>query len=149
MEGVMGLPADAVSNHLLGRRDALRYGAFASTAAIVGSSVGIADQAHAHERDRTLPAPKPIPGGFAPDFHVFVPGPPDVTLPFTGAQLMGLDVEPAVFTDYCGFTALAYHAGTATGSDGNRYDLETDMRAYRGRYVASDGTTHRGAFGFV
>jgi hypothetical protein len=38
-----------------------------------------------------------------------------VTLPFTGLTLQGLEVEPSVITDYRGFTALAYHAGTATG----------------------------------
>ena len=54
-----------------------------------------------------------------------------------------------MLTDYAGFSALAFHAGKAIGSDGVRYNLETDMRAYRGRYRASDGTRRRGAFGFV
>ena len=54
-----------------------------------------------------------------------------------------------MFTDYAGFTALAFHVGTAIGSDGSRYNLETDMRAYRGQYRAADGTRRRGAFGFV
>ena len=76
--------------------------------------------------------------------HVFAPGPPDVTLPFTGIQLQGLDVEPSVITDYKGVTALAFHAGTATGSDGRRYNLETDMRAMEGTYVA-DGRLAGGA----
>jgi hypothetical protein len=68
--------------------------------------------------------------------HVFAPGPPDITLPFTGIQLMGRDVEPSVLTDYKGFTALAFHVGTATGSDGRQYNLETDMRAMEGTYIA-------------
>jgi len=54
----------------------------------------------------TLPAPTPIPGGNqipgGPFLHVFLPGPPEVTLPFTGTQLQGLDTEPAVITDYRG-----------------------------------------------
>jgi hypothetical protein len=62
-----------------------------------------------------------------------------VTLPFSGLTLQGLEVEPSVITDYSGFTALAYHAGSATGSDGRRYDLETDIR---GR-VAKAGAVRR------
>lgn len=72
-----------------------------------------------------------------------------MTLPFTGIQLMGLDVEPSVITGYKGFTALAFHAGTATGSDGKQYDLETDMRAMEGTYVAEDGSRQRGLFALI
>jgi hypothetical protein len=50
---------------------------------------------------------------------------------------------------YRGFTALAYVAGTATGSDGKQYDLEADMRAMEGAYVAEDGTRQRGLFAFI
>jgi hypothetical protein len=115
----------------------------------MGSTLGSAGPARADQHRDVLPAPTPIAGGFAPGFHVLAPGPSDITLPFSGLQLQGRDVEPSVFTDYAGFTALAYNVGTATGSDGKRYNLETDMRAYRGRYVAADGTEHRGVFGFV
>ena len=148
----MGVRANVeASGHTIGRRDVLRYGAFAGAAAAIGSDVGVgaASPAHAHGGRHVLPAPAPIPGGLAPGVHVFAPGPPEITLPFSGGQLQGLDVEPSVMTDYSGFTSLAYHVGSATGSDGKRYDLETDMRAYRGRYIASDGTQHHGAFGFV
>jgi hypothetical protein len=104
--------------------------------------------AHAHGLPRVLAAPKPIPGGLQfpglPLLHVFPPGPPDVTLPFTGLTLQGLDVEPSVITDYRGFTALAFHVGTATGSDGKQYNLETDMRAIEGTYVATDGSPGQG-----
>ncbi|HET9558969.1 MAG TPA: hypothetical protein VFS70_17665 [Actinomycetota bacterium] len=104
--------------------------------------------AHAHGLPRVLPAPKPIPGGIqipgGPLIHVFAPGPEGLTLPFTGVQLMGLDVEPSVITDYRGVTALAFHVGTATGSDGRRYNLETDMRAMEGTYIAEDGSRRRG-----
>jgi len=100
-----------------------------------------------------LPAPKPIPGGIqipgGPLLHVFAPGPPEVTLPFTGLQLMGLDVEPSVITDCRGFTALAYVAGTATGSDGKQYNLEADIRAMEGTYIAEDGSRQRGLFAFI
>ena len=66
------------------------------------------------------------------------PGPTDVTLPFTGGQLQGLDVEPTTIRDFNGFSAVAFHVGTATGSDGTRYDLETDMRAFRGHLHRQD-----------
>jgi hypothetical protein len=108
-----------------------------------------AAHAHGHGLPRVLPAPKPIPGGIqipgGPLIHVFVPGPDDVTLPFSGLQLQGLDVEPSVITDYRGFTALAYVAG----SDGRQYNLEADMRAMEGTYVAEDGSWQRGLFAFI
>ncbi|MET0995189.1 MAG: hypothetical protein ABWY20_14415 [Mycobacterium sp.] len=129
------------------RRKVLRYGAVVG-AAVVGGNVASASPAHATDR-RVLPAPNPIPGGLDVDLHVFAPGPRSVTLPFSGFQLQGLNVEPSVFTDFAGFSAVAFHAGTALGSDGVRYNLETDMRAFRGQYVAADGTRRRGVFGFV
>jgi hypothetical protein len=95
----------------------------------------------------------PIPGGIqipdGPLLHVFLPRPPEVTLPFTGAQLQGPDVEPSVITDYRGFTALAYIADTATGSDGKQYNLEADMRAMEGTYLATEGTRQRALFAFI
>jgi hypothetical protein len=121
----------------ISRRQLFKYGAFTGAAATVGPLLpAMTGVAHAHGLPRVLPAPKPIPGGLQlPDgtvIHVFPPGPPDVTLPFSGNTLQGLDVEPSVITDRKGVTALAYHAGTASGSDGRRYNLETDMRAMEG-----------------
>ncbi len=99
--------------------------------------------------------PNPIPGGLDLDpgpgaaiIHVFAPGDPSITLPFTGGTLGGFDVEPATITDFRGSSAVAFHVGTARGSDGNAYNLETDIRAFVGEYVV-DGVTHRGSFGFV
>jgi hypothetical protein len=139
----------------LSRRRVLRYGVATGAAAAVGSTFSSFNQpasASASGPAEVLPTPKPIPGGLAlPDgvIHVFPPGPPEVTLPFTGLTLQGLDVEPSVITDYSGFTALAFHAGSATGNDGTRYNLETDMRVMSGRYVAADGSRKRGVFAFV
>jgi hypothetical protein len=106
---------------------------------------------HHHERQAVpLPAPKPIPGGIINGaFHVFGPGPESVTLPFSAGTLQGLNVEPTPILDYAGFSALAYHAGTATGSDGKDYNLETDIRAFRGRYVGSDGSRRFGTFALI
>ena len=95
-----------------------------------------------------LPAPKPILGGFnaPPLIHEFIPGPEDITLPFTLITLQGLNVEPSTITDFKGVTALAYHVGTVTGSDGIMYNLETDVRVFEGEYVAEDGTRREGTF---
>jgi hypothetical protein len=67
-----------------------------------------------------LPAPNPIPGGLDLDpgpgasiIHVFAPGDPTITLPFTGVPLGGFDVEPATITDFKGSSAVAFHVGTA------------------------------------
>ena len=138
----------------ISRRQLFKYGASAGTAATVAPLLpAMTGVAHAGGLPQVLPAPKPIPGGLQipglPLLHVFAPGPEDVTLPFTGVQLMGLDVEPSVITDYKGVTAVAFHVGTATGSDGKQYNLETDMRAMEGTYIATDGTRQRGLFGFI
>ena len=131
------------------RRLLLGAGALAS-AGLVG--VPSITEARDRGRDRVPPAPEPIPGGseFIPGqlFHVFAPGDASVTLPFTGATLQGLDVEPGTITDFRGSSAVAFHVGTARGHDGTMFNLETDMRAYEGEYVV-DGVVHRGSFAFV
>jgi hypothetical protein len=138
----------------ISRRQLFKYGVSAGAAATVSPLLpAMTGVAHAHGLPEVLAAPKPIPGGLqipgGPLLHVFPAGPTDVTLPFSGGTLQGLDVEPSVITDRKGVTALAYHAGTATGSDGRRYNLETDMRAMSGTYVATDGTRRHGLFGFI
>jgi hypothetical protein len=132
----------------ISRRGVLRYGAVAGAAAAVSPT--FADTAHASGLPRPLPAPRPIRGGSqipnGPLIHVFAPGPEGLTLPFTGVVLEGRDVEPGVITDFNGASAVAFHVGTATGSDGKQYNLETDIRAMEGDYVAVDGTRRRGLF---
>jgi hypothetical protein len=81
--------------------------------------------------------------------HIFLPGPPEIELPFSKLRLMGLDVEPSTITDYKGTTALAYVIGTATGSDDVEYGLEADIRAFEGKYVSADGSTNRGMFAMI
>jgi hypothetical protein len=44
---------------------------------------------------------------------------------------------------------VAYHVGEAKGSDGHKYNLETDMRVMEGKYVAVDGTTRHGSFALI
>jgi hypothetical protein len=72
-----------------------------------------------------------------------------VTLPFSKATLMGFDVDPTTILDFRGFSAVGFHVGTATGSDGKTYNLETDIRAYKGTYVAADGVSRFGQFAFI
>jgi hypothetical protein len=143
----------ATAGRTLGRRQLLRYGGLTGVAAIGAAVASPVTPAQARHRDRVRPAPRPIPGGIelpgGAVIHVFAPGPPDITLPYTGVHLQGLDVEPSVMTDFSGFTALAFHVGSATDGDGQRYLLETDMRAYQGTYVAQDGVSRHGSFAFV
>ena len=97
--------------------------------------------------------PKPIPGGVTlpngTQIHGWQPGDPTVTLPFSHSTLKGFDFDPSTITDFRGFSALAYHTGTATGSDGATYNLETHMTALQGDYVATDGTRRFGTFAFI
>ena len=86
--------------------------------------------------------PVPIPGGLAPGVHIFAPGP-------VSLGLQGLDVELNGITNFRGFSALGYLAGTATDSNGNNYNANTDMRAYQGEFVSADGSHHRGTFVFI
>jgi hypothetical protein len=127
----------------------LGAGALASAGLVGAPSVA---EARSRSGKGVLPEPEPIPGGseFIPGqlYHVFVPGDPSVTLPFSGGPLGGLDVEPGTITDFDGSSAVAFHVGTAQGSDGNTYNLETDIRAFRGEYVV-DGVAHRGSFALV
>jgi hypothetical protein len=120
--------------------------------ALGGPLAGLEAAAGENENGEVLPPPRPIPGGIdlaPPLIHVHEPGTLNKALPYTGAVLEGLDVEPNTITDFKGVIAQAYHAGTATGSDGKRYNLETDIRAYQGEYIADDGSHHHGTFALL
>src|SRR5262245_46226564 len=139
---------------LIDRRGFLTAAGTVSSAGIVGigwRSAAAATVGHQSGR-RVRPAPNPIPGGIelAPGdvIHVFAPGDPAVTLPFTGITLMGVDVEPATIADFTGSSAVAYHVGTARANDGRTYNLETDIRAFEGNYMV-DGEPRHGSFAFV
>ncbi len=90
-------PTAQSPDRTINRRQLFKYGTAAGAGATIAPMLPpLTAAAHAGGLPRVLPAPKPIPGGIQlPDgsvIHVFAPGPPDVTLPFTGIQLMGLDV---------------------------------------------------------
>jgi hypothetical protein len=61
----------------------------------------------------------------------------------------GLDIEPSTITDFTGYSAMAYPAGTATDADGNTYTMFNDMRVFVGTYRASDGVVRHGTFVFI
>jgi hypothetical protein len=82
--------------------------------------------------------PVPIPGGF----HFFAPGPPRL-------GYRGLDVEASTITNFQGDVALAYLTGSARSADGQDFFLGADIRVVSGDYVAADGISRRGVFGFV
>jgi hypothetical protein len=121
--------------------------------ALAASNAQLAFAGPDHGSGAVVAPPKPIPGGLqipgGPFIHVFLPGTPSVTLPFSGLQLMGLNVEPSTITDFRGSTAVAILVGSATGSDGKPYNLEADLRFYEGTYVAENGTRHEGTFGLI
>jgi hypothetical protein len=125
-------------------------GTVASAGVVSTSTVGASGSSSS--KRRVSPAPTPIPGGIqlAPDLliHIFGAGDPAVTLPFTGITLQGFDVEPSTITDFNGRSALAYHVGTVRASDGRTYNLETDIRAFEGEYVA-EGAVRRGSFALI
>jgi hypothetical protein len=132
---------------------------FVQTAATAATGLTLARPAGAlawnHEHDsRAVVPPKPIPAVVTlpngMQIHVGPPaGDPTVTLPFTHTTLRGFDVDPSTITDFRGFSALAFHAGSATGSDGATYNLETHMTVLQGSYIASDGTRRFGTFSFI
>jgi len=88
---------------------------------------------------------KPIPGGiqFGEELlHLFAPGPVEL-------GLMGEDIELNTITDFTGFSAMAYVAGTATDADGNTYTMVNDIRVFQGTYVSEDGSVLFGTFAFI
>src|SRR4051794_11084134 len=112
----------------------------------------LADGHRRHGGPSAVP-PTPIPGGIqipdGPQIHVWAPGDPSVTLPLSRMTLMGFDVDPSTITDFRGFSAVAFHVGTAQGSDGATYDVETDLRAYKGTYITADGREQFASFAFI
>jgi hypothetical protein len=144
--------SDDGSTSLLDRRRFVLGAAGAVTSAGVAQTLLSPASGAAATTGRVVTPPTPIPGGIelAPGLviHVFGPGDPAVTLPFSGVTLQGFDVEPITATDFNGSFAVAYHAGTVEGSDGKTYNLETDLRAFDGEYVAN-GSVHRGSFAFI
>jgi hypothetical protein len=132
-------------------RRAVVGGAAAGLAAAVAAPQRVL--AHDHAKGSDPVPPEPIPGGIelAPGqvIHVWAPGPAEITLPFTGVTLQGVNVESTTIRDFSGFSAVAFHVGTAIAKDGSRYDLETDVRAFQGTYIDRTRRRRFGTFGFI
>ena len=141
-----------VSPFKISRRQLLAGVGAAAIVGSIGTTIGRARPVAATELQRALPAPSPIPGGVdAPPvgfIHWFLPGPDGSATPFLELPGMGLDVEPSLMTDFQGFNAYAVIGGQATGSDGNTYNVEDDVRVMEGEYIAEDGSLQHGVFGF-
>jgi hypothetical protein len=55
----------------------------------------------------------------------------------------------STITDFKGVVAGSEIRGSAHGSDGSRWDFDTDMRFMIGSYVDRSGRLRQGAFGFI
>jgi hypothetical protein len=97
--------------------------------------------------------PVPITNGIqipdGPFIHTQGPGPDGKALPISQFPYSGLNSEHTTIGNFDGFTAVAYVAGEATGSDGKKYAMETDMRAFKGTYKDANGMDRTGTFAFV
>jgi hypothetical protein len=87
--------------------------------------------------------PRPIPGGFDQNQ---MPVPKN---PFIHVLIPGIGFEMSTITDFKGVVAGSEIRGAAHGSDGSRWDFDTDMRFMSGSYVGLDGRLRKGAFGFI
>jgi hypothetical protein len=126
------------ARHRLSRRTFIG-GAAAATGVTVGSGLlwPAAGSAAAHRNRAPKPTTAKLKVG-GKTFHVSSFGP-------------GMD--PSSITDFKGFVGVAdvRGKGVATNPDGSTETLlfDTDMRFMQGVYVAQDGKTYRGTFGFV
>ena len=92
--------------------------------------------------------PVPISGGdvIPPQIKVFAPG--DPTLGFDG-----FNAEPSVIANIKGAVAMGYTVGQATDSAGTAYQVMTDFRVFKGKYIGataalpSGGSAPAGATG--
>ena len=128
----------------MSRRSLILGTASALAAGVAGPAVPPASGEARSPHSAPLPAPKPVPGGtnLPPLVHAFLPGPETITLPFSGLVLQGLNVEPSTITDFQGATAVAIIAGTATGSDGVTYNLESTVEVPRGAFKVNRHQRH-------
>ena len=131
-------PRDRHLRHALSRRAFIASSAGAA-GAVLGA--GLLTPTTAGASKGSNPAPKPTTN------HTTIGG-VDFSLTFFGP---GLDASS--ITDFNGFLGVAdvQGTGTATNPDGTVETLlfDSDMRFMSGVYVAQDGRTHKGTFGFV
>jgi hypothetical protein len=88
-------------------------------------------------------APRPIPGGFDQKFKMVPHG------AFFHALPPGIGFEMSTITNFKGVVGGSEIRGTAHGTDGSKWDFDTDMRFMQGTYVGLDHRVHHGTFGFI
>src|SRR5712691_2536600 len=117
---------------------------FVRGAAGVAGAAALASSLPARAAGRTgSPQPRPVPGGLdIPGLGHF-----DVWFP-------GKGTEPSLITDFHGVVGVADILGTGTGTDTPTDPsvglvFEADMRFMQGEFVATNGKTYEGTFGFV
>ena len=102
-----------------------------------------------------IPHINKVPAAFGA-FHFFFPGPADgstaTTDPEGTTQPNGRD--PSTIFDFDGVIGEADLSLTGIGTDTTtgvsaHYGFNADMRLMMGRFVATDGGVHRGAFAFI
>lgn len=148
-EQISSLPDNGGSSEPLSRKQFLRR-----TAAVAGGLAGLslldwspalaAAESGDREHHHGLGAPKPIPGGFGPDFTTLLPSDP-----FIHVLPPAVGVEMSTITDFNGIVAAGEVQGTAQGSDASSYWFDADMRFMSGDYVDDQGRRREHAFGFV
>jgi hypothetical protein len=128
------IPAPQHHHHHLTRRALVGAGAAAAGAAFLRPATALANP-------HTDASPKPTTN------KVEING---LTFSLTA---FGPGMDPSSITDFNGFVGVAdvQGTGTARNPDGTTETLlyDTDMRFMTGTYVAKDGQTYRGTFGFV
>ena len=120
------------------RRQAIGRGALAvagfTSAGLVDPRLGLA---------LSDTGPRPIPGGLDQNQM------PVAANPLVHVLIPGIGFEMSTITDFKGVVAGSEIRGAAHGSDGSRWDFDTDMRFMRGSYVDLNGRLRQGAFGFI
>ena len=131
----------------LSRKQFLRrsaaFAAGIAAVSILDSSPVSAEDDSLRGRHRRIGEPRPIPGGFGPDFS-FMPHDP-----FIHVLPPAIGLEMSTITDFNGVVAAAEVQGTAQGSDGSAYWFDADMRTMNGVYIDIDGRHREHAFGFI
>jgi hypothetical protein len=136
----------------LSRRSLLRgtAGAVLGAGLFEPNWVRASDDNNASESGRCV-GPSPIPGGVTAlkPFGIFVHH-----NPLNPANPLANIHDPSQITDFDGFVGLTHIRGGGTGTNtktGETMPLayQADMGFSQGRFIGTDGRTHRGTFAFV
>jgi len=113
------------------------------------------------ERGQSCPQPDPIPHIFIPPpapcarAHFFFPGNVEGdAAPTDPSGLHPGGRDPSTIFNFDGVLGVADLDLTGTGTDTTTgasapYKFHTDMRFFKGKFVATDGRVHHGAFAFI